>query len=243
MALPTAQPGEDAAEVHGLFVGVDRYDSARRIDLDGCANDARFLSQAAAPALTSNVVLTDGDADRSSILGRIEETIDKCAAGDLFVFFCACHGVARYGEFFMLPADHDPRAFLGTTLHFQDVANAVGSKEGVNNLIVIDACQSGAIGFDPAAHNRGQRSSIMMASAPLEVSQEEEFEDVGRAHGVFAYSLIRQLDHVFSKGGPGSATVGEIFNGAYTRTKDLTKNQQHPIMVGTLPASLKVSRR
>ncbi len=231
-----------ANKVHGLFVGVDRYDSARRIDLLGCANDARFLSEAMAPALTTNQRLLNPDADRKSILIEIQRIEDGCENGDLFVFFCACHGVARYGEFFMLPADHDPRAFLGTSLHFQDLANAVGSRPEVNSLIIVDACQSGAIGFDPAQHFRGQRSSIMVASAPLEISQEDEFEDVGRPHGVFAYSLIKEFEKLFAKNGSGETTITEIFDAAYSRTKRLTGNEQHPLMVGTLPASLRVVR-
>ncbi len=240
---PAPPPADLVKNAHGLFVGIDEYHVAPRINLDGCANDATHLSRAADPALTTNVVLTNAKATRRAILDTVETVIEKCEEHDLFVFFCACHGATRYGEFFLLPADHDPRAFVGTALLFQDIANTMGSKEDVNTLTVIDACQSGAIGFDPARHNRGQRSSIAAASAPLEISREQEFEEVGRKHGVFAYALIQQMDKLFQKGGPGLGTIADAFVGAYDFTKRVTENQQHPVLVGTLPADLTIHTR
>ncbi len=236
-------PPDLVRNAHGLFVGIDEYPVAPRINLDGCSNDAFHLSKAASPALSTNVVLTNEQATRRAILDAVEAIMARCGAHDLFVFFCACHGAAKYGEFFLLPSDHDPRAFVGTALLFQDIANTMGSDPEVNTLTVIDACQSGAIGFDPARHNRGQRSSIAAAAAPLEISREQEFDEVGRKHGVFAYALIQQMNRLFDKGGPGSGTITAAFDGAYTFTKNVTKNQQHPLLVGTLPADLTIHAR
>lgn len=235
-----------AQRVHGLFVGIDRYARVQpgSLDLRGCANDATYLSAAARPALEdSGRVLTDADARRRDILDAIESVIAEATNGDLFLFFCACHGVARYGQFFLLPADHDPRAFLGTSLLFQDIANVLGSKKGVNSLLIVDACQSGAIGYDPSRHNRGSLSSIMVAASPLEISKEDTFEHLGRVHGIFAYWLIRKFEEIFAPDGPGEATIAEIFDYAYAATKRDSQNTQHPICVGTLPASLTVARK
>lgn len=238
--------GPEARYVHGMFVGIDGYERLQpsvRLNLRGCANDAEHLARAAAPVLESEpIVLTNEGADRHAILDGIEAVISKVEEGDLFLLFCACHGVARYGEFFLLPADHDPRRFLGTTLLFQDIANALGSKPDVHSLVLIDACQSGAIGYDPSSHNRGNLSSIMMAASPLEISKEEEFGHLDRVHGVFAYWLMRKFEETFAPDGPGGATIAEIFDYAYSGTKDLTQNRQHPICVGTLPASLRIVR-
>jgi hypothetical protein len=237
---------------HGLFVGIDEYKwGGKSINsLYGCANDARELSRAAGPALTTNDVIVNEGATRKGILTSIESTLrDKCGSGDLFIFFCACHGEARYGEFFLWPHDHDSRTFLSTALLFQDIANMMGDREDVNTLIAIDACQAGAIGFEPADHTTGQLSSIMMAAAPMEVSQEYGEEDVeneelsvSRRHGKFAYGLIENLDKVFSEGGQGAATIAQLFDLAYHSTKVASGNAQHPIMVGTLPASLVIRR-
>ncbi len=181
-----------------------------------------------------------------AILDNIEGTLAKSKKGDLFLFFCACHGAARYGEFFLLPSDHDPRAFLGTALLFQDIVNSMGSYKDVNTLTIIDACQSGAIGFDPGRLNCGQRSSIMAASAPLEVSNEFKSKKDERNHGVFAYGLIKHLNEILAEGGSGS--ISQLFNKAYYFTKTTTTGKsslqpQHPVMVGTLPASLMIRRK
>lgn len=247
--------------VHGLFVGVDRYDAMRptgasrgRRDLAGCTNDATHLSRAAEPFLSTNVVLTDQAAHRKSILDHVEQVVKRAASGDLFILFCACHGSVNYGEFFLWPSDFDEREFLGTSLLFQDIANAVGSRPDVSSLIIIDACQSGAIGFDPARHNRGLSSSIMVAAAPLQESKERKFDSEGhahmpgdpvegRVHGVFGYSLIRQLHKFFDGDGPGEATVAEIFRGAYEDTTRILNHAHHPVLVGTLPAHQKLRRR
>lgn len=245
MGITIARPC--AQRVHGMFVGIDHYERvwpANRLELRGCANDARHLAKAAAPALEPDpIVLTNAEATRRSILDGIEDVTATAEDGDLFLLFCACHGVARYGEFLLLPADHDPRRFLGTTLLFQDIANVLGSRDRVNSLVIVDACQSGAIGYDPSSHNRGNLSGIMMAASPLEISKEEEFEHLGRVHGVFAYWLMRKFEETFAEDGPGGATIAEIFGYAYSGTKHFTQNQQHPICVGTLPASLRIERR
>lgn len=237
--------GPATQEIHGLFVGIDEYHIGRQ-KLKGCENDAIHLRNAAAPALTTNILLTNKAATRAAILDNIENILAKSKKGDLFLFFCACHGAAKYGEFFLLPSDHDPRAFLGTALLFQDIVNSMGSYKDVNTLTIIDACQSGAIGFDPAQINCGQRSSIMAASAPLEVSNELKIKNVGRNHGVFAYGLIQHLTAMLGESGSGS--ISELFNKAYSFTKTTTTamgslQPQHPVMVGTLPASLMIHRK
>lgn len=237
--------GPETQEIHGLFVGIDEYHIGRQT-LKGCENDATHLRNAAAPALTSEVLLTNKAATREAILDNIEGTLAKSKKGDLFLFFCACHGAARYGEFFLLPSDHDPRAFLGTALLFQDIVNSMGSYKDVNTLTIIDACQSGAIGFDPGRLNCGQRSSIMAASAPLEVSNEFKSKKDERNHGVFAYGLIKHLNEILADGGSGS--ISQLFNKAYYFTKTTTTDNdslqpQHPVMVGTLPASLMIRRK
>jgi len=239
--------GLDCNEIHGLFVGIDDYPVTQgRHQLDGCANDATELCEAMGPALTSTKLLTNEQATRQAILDNAEQILAEAKPKDLFLFFCACHGETRYGEFFLLPHDYDQRAFLGTALLFQDIANSMGSNPNINTLTILDACHSAATGFDPSRHSSGQRSSIMAAAAPLEYSLEFLFEET--SHGAFAFGLIQQLNRVFEKGGPGSLTIAELFRGAYHFTKANTKegddyswSKQHPVMVGTLPASLKIS--
>lgn len=237
----------DEPNIHGLFVGIDKYMIERR-NLYGCANDAIELSKAFAPTLVTNMVLIDADATRHAILDNIDRILTQCDPGDLFLLFVACHGSDKYGEFFLEPHDHDQRTFVGKALLFQDIANMLGAHHEVNTLVVIDACQAGAIGFDPARHNRGQLSSIMAASAPLEPSQEYDSDDVvakrvPQRHGKFAYNLMLQIKRFFADDGPGVATITQIFDNAYGETKNATDNQQHPVMVGTLSPSLTLHRR
>ena len=254
----TRSDNSSPTHVHGLFIGINHYPAMKdrrtnKRDLKGCANDAKYLAKAAAPILSTSHVLTNEAATRSAILDRIEQMIRDAEDGDLFLMFCACHGGLRYGELFLEPSDFDQREFLGTGLLFQDVANAVGSRDGVRSLVILDACHSGAIGFDPASHNRGSESSIMVAAGPLEASQETRFDeagekhplggDTGRAHGVFGFSLMRQLDRFFGPDGPGKASIGDIFRGAYGATTKYVNHKHHPIMVGTLEASTTLERR
>jgi hypothetical protein len=227
--------------VRGLFVGIDEYAISRR-NLEGCVNDVEYLSAAMQPVLQKTVKLTNADATRKNILREIHNTLEESDPGDLFVFFCACHGATKYGEFFLEPHDHDGRRFLANALLFQDIANSMGHYAHVNTLTIIDACKAGAIGFDPARHNCGQLSSIVAASASLEASN--EFERYGRPHGMFAYGLAHTLNR-FWKRTEESISIAELFDGAYSYTKkrsteanDGYTQPQHPVMVGTLPADL-----
>lgn len=229
------------SRVHGLFVGVNRYHHlGGRRSLEGAVNDALALSEALRPALsTEPVVLTDADASRRNILVAIERLMRESLDGDLVVFFCACHGDTKYGEFFLWPFDFDQRRFLATALPFRDVANAMG-KPNVDTLAIIDACHAGAIGFDPKDLYQGQRSSVMLAAEPLETSKEFWFFEGGKQkRGVFTYGLVQQLASAFAE----ERSISEVFRRAYHYTKERTRNAQHPLMVGTLPADLKIRLR
>lgn len=243
-AVGLGGPEPDApARAYGVFVGIDRYvNLPEDKQLGGAANDARRLSEAFAPALAAPpVVLSDDEATRANVLSQIEKALETLEPGDLFILFCACHGQSEYGEFFLWPHDHDRRRFLATALLFRDVANAM-TKPGVMTLMIIDACQSGAVGFDPAKYEHGGSSSMMVASGPLESSKERPEVKGGPKYGVFAYGLSLELQKIFGEGGAGEGTITEIFRGAYDFTKENAWNQQHPALVGTLPADLKIGR-
>ncbi len=245
MSYDEPRGDREYARIHGLFVGINRYRHlGGRRNLEGAVNDARAVSEMAGHAFsTPPILLTDEQATRREILVQLERLMREAGEQDLVVFFCACHGDMKYGEFFLWPYDFDQRRFLATALPFRDVANAMGKPE-VDTLAIIDACHAGAIGFDPNDLYQGKRSSVMLAAEPLELSQEHWYFEGGKhKRGVFTYGLAEQLKLAFTGDPSTDGTIAEVFRKAYEYTKRRTKNAQHPVMVGTLPADLKIRRR
>ena len=222
--------------IHSIAIGVNNFPNIREIRLAGCVSDAMGFSYAIKPVAETNILLTDASANRKLILENFEKLLNAAQPGDVIIFYCATHGATQFNDFFLFPSDIERGKLLSTGFPFGVVTNAIASKEGIQTLIILDACQSGAIGFDITKFRGGSKSSILVAAGPSEYSIETKVN--GRSQGFFTYFLTQGLRGKADENNDGYVTLREAFDYTYFNVKSATKGKQHPILIGTLENDL-----
>ena len=75
-----------------LVIGINTYPNLDNRDLDGCVNDAVSVSDMLRVRGFEVTLLTDGQADREDILGKLRQMRTQCRPNERFVLFFSGHG-------------------------------------------------------------------------------------------------------------------------------------------------------
>lgn len=165
---------------------------------------------------------------RSKILGKLTEYLNSSKPNDLLLLYISTHGEIDYNDYFFIPSDGDIKNILGTgissTTLVQSLSKASG--KGVNVLMIVDTCYSGAIGFDIAKY-KGV-FSCFLSSSPVESS----YESFNFKHSIFTYYLIKGLEGKAIK--QGKITLVSLYDYVYENVQRVTYKKQNPLLIGTM---------
>ena len=221
--------------LYALFVGIEKFQDTNIGALYGSADDAAglatvFRENADLHASGSHHIclLTDQEAKRAIILEKLTEYIHTAQAGDLLLCYISTHGLIDYGDYYFFPNDCSLRNILGTGISATTMTNALSaaSTAGTKVLMIIDACHSGAIGFDLSKY-KGE-FCCMLSSSPVEYS----YETFDRERSVFTYPLTQGLLGKARDG--GAPTLIELFDYVYKEVQKQTRKNQNPLLMGTM---------
>jgi Caspase domain/N-acetylmuramoyl-L-alanine amidase len=192
-----------------LCVGIDRYPTA---PLGGCANDARQWGETLRSLSFENpLLLLDGEATRSAILGNLTELIGSSHPGDVLVFQFAGHGTQLKdlnadeagGDSPGLDEALCPIDFAeGHFLIDDDLATVFEQvPPGVNMTVFTDCCHSGtitrlAIGTPAAGAGASGKARFIPSTPEMEAAHAAFRESLGtvkdaRSRG--AYDRAREI--------------------------------------------------
>jgi hypothetical protein len=161
----------DGGAIRGLIIGIDAYQHVR--PLKGSVADARDIENTLRTMGTSDVTtLLDSQANRSNVLRRINELVERTGVNDLIILSIAGHGAQEpehikgsepdgLEDVFVLPgfestAEGSQQRILGSEFnHFIRQFEARGAKV----LFVADTCHGGGMarGIDPRAEEMSFR--------------------------------------------------------------------------------------
>lgn len=220
-------------ERHGLFVGIDRYADADQAR-ESCAGDAGRVAAAFEPILASHRVLLDEQGTQRRILTELEAMVQATREDDLMIFYFAGVATTAYNRYFLVPVDYEAEYRIGSMFPFDTVLDVL-SGGPCHSLIVVDAANAGAVGFDVATF-REARSSILVSCAPNEISGEITVD--GERRGAFSSAIVEALSAACA--GLRPLTLIELYEQVYAETKRLAPEPQHPILIGTLDYALLV---
>ena len=166
--------------------------------------------------------LYDGEASRINILKKLEELSAKIHQEDVFIFYYAGHGSMVDNQFFFIPSEssrlYDISALQREAIEASVLQEKLKNIKALKQLIVMDACQSGASVELLATRGAAEEKAIaqlsrsagihVMASAGSEQFA-TEFTELG--HGLFTYLLIKALQGD-ADGAPkdGKVTIYEL---------------------------------
>jgi WD40 repeat protein len=166
--------------------------------------------------------LYDEDASRVNILKKLDELAGKIHQEDVFIFYYAGHGSMVDNQFFFIPTEssrlYDLSALQKEAIEASVLQDKLKNIKALKQLIVMDACQSGASVELLATRGAAEEKAIaqlsrsagihVMASAGSEQFA-TEFAELG--HGLFTYLLIKALQGD-ADGAPkdGKVTIYEL---------------------------------
>ena len=210
-----------------LAIGINEYKN-KRLNLNYARADATAFTELIeqnSKKLFKNVkvvTLYDREATKESILSALDEIAAEAEPQDVFTFYYAGHGSVVDNRFYFVTSEN-VRLFDRGMLD----ANAIWAKElqekfaqikALKQLIVMDACQSGAATELLAVRGASEEKAMaqlarsagvhVLASAGSE-QYATEFKELG--HGVFTYVFLEALRGK-ADGAPkdGKVTINEL---------------------------------
>lgn len=209
-----------------LSVGINQYKNPK-LALNYARPDAESFNEVMNKngSLFKNTEVTelfDSKATKENILAKLDELAAKIQQEDVFIFYYAGHGSMVDNRFFFIPSESTRLYDLSSLQKEAIEANTLQEKlkniKALKQLIIMDACQSGASVELLATRGAVEEKAIaqlsrsagihVMASAGSEQFA-TEFAELG--HGLFTYLLIKALQGD-ADGAPkdGKVTIYEL---------------------------------
>ncbi len=205
----TAPPTEPP-KLHVLAVGIDAYRN-QRLSLDFARDDADAIGQFFEPGLFGEVVpyvLLDEQASLDEIRAAFDRVAAAAAPRDALVVYLAGHGVLEGEVFHFLPWDVDvgsSEAITTTGFSQAELGERLASIPAMKQLIVLDACHSGAAsealaslvgrraspGLVRAQTRLARSTGAFLVAASTEAQVAHEIPELG--HGVLTYAMLRGM--------------------------------------------------
>jgi len=212
-------PGGKAAATkrrfHGLFIGINRYQTRRIKRLASAVRDAGALHALFSDNLGgSSSLLVDATATRSAIVATLEDLRDCSTADDVVVVAFSGHGSDTHQ---LVTHDADPDDLPATALPLDEFTDLISAIPARQLIVILDCCFSGGAGAKvlnaPLAPRGGLGGLPMSTDARLDemagvgrlilcasTGEQEAWEDPRLGHGLLTFHLVQAL--------LGSAAVG-----------------------------------
>jgi hypothetical protein len=210
-----------------LAVGINLYKNPKLV-LNYAQSDAQSFGKAMdenSSRLYKKLelhTLYDAEASRVNMLKKLDELAGKIQQEDVFIFYYAGHGSMVDNQFFFIPAEssrlYDLSSLQKEAIEASVLQDKFKNIRALKQLIVMDACQSGASVELLATRGAAEEKAIaqlsrsagihVMASAGSEQFA-TEFAELG--HGLFTYLLIKAMQGE-ADGAPkdGKVTIYEL---------------------------------
>jgi helicase len=200
---------------HGLFVGIDRYQSEGIHWLSSAARDATALHALFTDNFAGDaVLLTDDAATRRGLHDELAALAQVSTDEDLVVVAFSGHGSSTHA---LVPYDADRARADETLLPLRELAELLNQVRAATLICILDCCFSG--GFDAKVivaqlESRGLDSEVQLLEQiagkgrvvlTASAANEPAYEDNAIGHGLLTYHLLIAL-----QGAPEAARSGKV---------------------------------
>ena len=184
------------------------------------------------------VTLYDRDATKERILTALADIAAEAEPQDVFIFYHAGHGTVVDGRFYFVTTEnvrlHDRGMLDANAILAKELQQKFAQIKALKQLIVMDACQSGAATELLAVRGASEEKALaqlarsagvhVLASAGSEQFA-TEFKELG--HGVFTYVFLEALRGK-ADGAPkdGKVTINELKAYLDDRVPELTEKHK-----------------
>ncbi|MBN2687711.1 MAG: caspase family protein [Deltaproteobacteria bacterium] len=229
-----------------LSIGIDRYRDGS-VNLKYAAKDAKDLEdkisvQSVTLYKQQNihyVRLTDSEATKAIIIGKIDELARLIKPGDSFILSVAGHGVLLQNQYYMLTHDFDGQVSAANVISSNEIVEMSKKIKSLSQLFIFDTCHAG--GVDTIISGLyDARMSVLAKKMGLHIyasaSNRQAAMDGYKGNGLFTYALLDGLNNNRQADKNKDGTVSIVGLGEYSRkvTTDISRqigHEQTPLII------------
>jgi hypothetical protein len=222
-----------------LSIGIDRYRDDT-INLKFAVKDAKDLeekiqAQSATLYKPQNIhfaLLSDKEATKANITGKIGELSRMIKPQDSFILFVAGHGVLLQNQYYMLTHDFHGQVNENATISSNEIVEFSKKIKSLNQLFIFDTCHAGGVDAIISALYDA-RMSVLAKKMGLHIyasaSDQQTAIDGYKGNGLFTYTILEGLNNnkEIDKNNDGKISLVELGGYARQATADRSKEMGH----------------
>ncbi|WP_304544572.1 caspase family protein [Sulfurimonas microaerophilic] len=186
--------------IYVLAAGVNQFEQNNVSTLKYSENDAKSIAKEIKNATkykTEVTLLTGKEVTKENISTAIENIKKKAHLEDKIVFYISTHGKSARGRLYLVPQNNKK---LKNWLNFEDLFKEIQSISALDQIFIIDACESGQASeimsavYDAKASVLAKQSGVHVLMATTKGTFAFESADKNAKHGVFTNNILKALN-------------------------------------------------
>ena len=226
------------SKLYAIIAGVNEFQAPNVQNLRYAVNDAASISEVIRQSQdkiydeVEVIDLRDQDVTKEKLYAAFENVKAKASLNDTVVFYISTHGVSANGTFYLFPSNN---ISVNQFIDFNDLFKMSASIKSLNQMFIVDACQSGGA-LDIASAVYDSRASVMARNAGIHLlsastSGTSAFENEEQKHGAFTYEILSTLNSKESDANAdGYISIIEISNTLQEKNRQQEGSQQLPVI-------------
>ena len=224
----------DAGSFHGLFVGINRYESPYVKNLASAVRDAQALHALFTDNLGGDtLLLTDGAATAPRLRDELRRLATECTPDDVVAISFSGHGSDTHE---LVTYEADLADIAGTTLPLDEFTDLISNVPARHLLVVLDCCFSGGAGakvLQVTTRARGRAGGLPLSTEAFfdqivgtgrvlltaSTAEQEAFEDLRLGHGYLTYFLLQALMGNSPRSTAGAVHLLDLLRDVTTQVK------------------------
>ena len=161
--IPKKEP-----KLYAIVVGVDEFEhKPKKFNLNYAQNDAQSVKQAIENRISKTFNETEvkyligKEVTKNNILDAAKAIAQKAKLEDTIIFYISTHGRVVKGDLYFMPYNN---SHAKDYIDFQQTFNAIQSIKALNQIFIVDACESGKAN-DIVSAVYDSRASVLAKSA------------------------------------------------------------------------------
>ena len=187
-------------KIYAIALGVNEFEQSSVSPLKYSENDAKVIAEKIKKATsyqTDVTLLTGTNMTKDNIQKALQSIKAKAGLEDKVIFYVSTHGKAVNGNLFLVPQNNKS---VKNWINFEELFKEVQSISALDQIFVIDACESGkasdimASVYDAKTSVLAKQSGVHVLMATTKGTFAFEHPDKNVQHGVFTYNILKALD-------------------------------------------------
>ncbi len=225
-------------KLYVIVAGVNKFEALSVNNLKYSENDAKAIKEAAEQKMKTVfddvevIYLIGKEVTKENILKAAQEISKKAKLDDTVLFYISTHGRAARGKLYLVPYNNKS---VKNWIDFEQTFKAVQSIKALNQIFIIDACESGKANdivssvYDSRASVLAKSSGVHMLLATTKGTFAFEHPDKNIKNGVFTYRILQALkDHTIDTNKDSLISILELSK--KLKEPSNNANYQYPVI-------------